>query len=316
MTTPEDLDLLALRFFLHLVEHHNHKLTCSELGLSSSKGSRLLNTLRAHFKDELFVRFGANMFPTRKAESLVPQVRSILEQVNALKEEKAFDPRHMNTHVRIAAYDAGVASFIASIAPKLEALAPHVQLDVVQIHQSLVEDLKKGRCDLAISPWINRFSELHTQVLFERRFVLLLAKSHPLVSLFYARGGILMTDLHKYRQVTVTLEVQYTWGNDVDLNAMRSHQSARSERAITTPYFLSVPLFVRNTHHYAFVTEQMGKMFIEQFPDLTLLPIPEGRSEERQPTMLVWSDLTHEDPAMQWVRSLFLTSKTDRVFYS
>ena len=315
-TTDRELDILALRFFLILAETHSHKETVTRLGLSSPKGSRLLNELRAYFHDDLFVRFGAHMFPTRHAETLLPEVKQILSRLSEMTKTEIFDPQQLRRSIRIGAFDAGVASFIAGITPKFSRLAPHAKLEVFQITDTLVQDLKQGLIDMAITPWMNSFVDLKTHIIFERRYRILVMKNHPLVARYKERGCLMCTDLQHYRQVTVALEATYTWGNEVDRNALGTQAvNMRSEVAVTTPYFLSVPLLVMDTDYYAFVTQQMGQMFVERYPELALLPLPENKSLISHPTMLVWTEATQDDVALQWVRGLFLTSKEEQTFY-
>lgn len=302
----KELSILALRFFIHLFALQNHKLAAEQLHLSASKGSRLLNELREHFEDELFVRFGSRMFPTKRAEQLQPEIESLLAKFDGLTTPTTFAPSSLERTFRIEATDNAVASFIAHIMPAFYQSCPKGSLEVLPVRKSLAHDLKTGFCDLAIYPWRNDFATLKHQILFEKRFVVLVEKGHPLQERLAKHGHLILSDLLDFRQVKISVELPSAHGNTVDIKAIGVQNRERSAAAVTTPYFLSVPLFLQSAPLYAIVTEQLAQFFMTTHPQLIALPMPESKAERAQPTMLLWSETQQNDPGVQWLRSLFL----------
>lgn len=198
----EEIDVAALRFFVCLYDLRNHQEATKLLEISASKGSRLLNSLRKHFDDELFVRFGTRMAPTQRATEVLPEIVEILERIDTLAKPEVFNPKTLRRNIRIATFDAAIANFIADIIPTFTKLAPEARLDICQVRESVAQDLKQGIIDLAISPWVPAYSNLKMQPLFHNHMVVLVAKKHPLVDVYKKRGELVVTDLLHYKQVT------------------------------------------------------------------------------------------------------------------
>lgn len=78
-----------IEFLLLLSRTHSLTRTASALGLSVATVSRMLGAVREIFDDELFVRSGNSMAPTRRMTALVPKLeraRAVIEkEANALQ---------------------------------------------------------------------------------------------------------------------------------------------------------------------------------------------------------------------------------------
>src|SRR3954451_13086285 len=86
-------DLNLLRVFDALMRERSVTRAGEQIGLSQPAVSQALNRLRALLDDQLFVRRGAEMLPTPRAEALGPAIRDALAQVEvALTGDRRFDP--------------------------------------------------------------------------------------------------------------------------------------------------------------------------------------------------------------------------------
>ncbi len=302
-----DLETSSLRFFICLFDCRCHRTTCEQLGLTGSKGSRILNELREHFGDVLFVRFGASMHPTAKAISLYPKIRELVSSFDSLTEEHIFDPVTLKRTFKIAMTDNAVACFLADILDEFYSKAPQASIEVVPVTKSVASDIKSGACDLLIYPWRKEFADLHGRPLFGKKYVVLVNKKHPLVDIHKKKGKIGLPDLLIYRQIKTTIPIASHYGNTTDMYSLGQEITQRSDSPILTPYFLSVPLFLTNTKLYAVIPEPVADLFLSSSSHLRKLPMP-ANAHEGKSAMLFWGDKGVSDPALQWLRSLLLST--------
>lgn len=74
-----------IEFLLLLSRTHSLTRTASALGLSVATVSRMLGAVREIFDDELFVRSGNSMAPTRRMTALVPKLERARAVIEALR---------------------------------------------------------------------------------------------------------------------------------------------------------------------------------------------------------------------------------------
>ncbi|BBE73953.1 LysR family transcriptional regulator [Oharaeibacter diazotrophicus] len=117
------LDMTLLLVFEGLIRQGKMGAVGAELGLTQSAVSHAVGRLRAIFDDQLFVRRGAGVEPTRRAVELAEPIgRAIAAVRGALRVGRSFDPMSATRMFRVAAFD----SAIAALAPRLIAdLAAH-----------------------------------------------------------------------------------------------------------------------------------------------------------------------------------------------
>ena len=85
--THDDLALLLL-----LAEKRSLTRSAMTLAWSTPKASHRLNHARALIGDELFVRSGNSLVPTKRMEALVPTMRRALEALEGIFAEERFSP--------------------------------------------------------------------------------------------------------------------------------------------------------------------------------------------------------------------------------
>ena len=85
-----------IEFLLLLSRTHSLTRTASALGLSVATVSRMLGAVREIFDDELFVRSGNSMAPTRRMTALVPKLERARAVIEDLVSEEYFDPANIH----------------------------------------------------------------------------------------------------------------------------------------------------------------------------------------------------------------------------
>lgn len=94
------LDLTLLVVFEMLLEKRNMSAVAAEMGLTQSAVSHAVGRLRSIFDDPLFVRKGAGVEPTARAQLLGPPLTEALDG-NAMRSRSAGtstpEPPHANS---------------------------------------------------------------------------------------------------------------------------------------------------------------------------------------------------------------------------
>lgn len=149
------------------------------LGRTQSAVSHSLQRLRDLFDDPLFVRVGARLRPTPRAEELRAPLAELLERTDALFSSRSFTPAHLERTFQVASTDLVDAAVLPVLLPALGREAPHVgvvtRLGVVDLELGL----QQRELDLAIVTTLRSTAGITLEPLFEDRLALVLRRRHP-----------------------------------------------------------------------------------------------------------------------------------------
>lgn len=148
MTSFPDVSAKALLFFALLFNTHKHKEVVESMGISHSKGSRLLNELRIAFNDELFVKFAQEMIPTETARRIAPEILKIVASLRDLQSQPIFDPSLCRRNFRLAATDNSLFFFHQKIYGELYVFSSLCLARNHPYHSKYRRRFKKRRCRL------------------------------------------------------------------------------------------------------------------------------------------------------------------------
>lgn len=174
-----DLNLLVV--LDALLEARSTTLVGKRLGRTQSAVSHALGRLREALGDPLFVRAGAALRPTARAEALARPVRELLERAQAVFEGKgpAFDPARLERTFVLAGSDYAEVLLLPTLLPRLRAAAPGVDLVTRMFGDDVDLAVQAGEVDLAFA---SRFRPLAGLVAEEARrddLVVLMRQGHP-----------------------------------------------------------------------------------------------------------------------------------------
>lgn len=150
--TLRRLDLNLLLVFDAVYRRRSVVAAADELAMSPSACSHALARLRDAWHDELFIRAGAGMQPTPRADLIAEGVAEALGVLSErLGETERFDPASSTRTVTFAATDFTAFALLPGIVGRLEKRAPNVRIKVVpsQNHDAQ-EDLNAGRADFVL----------------------------------------------------------------------------------------------------------------------------------------------------------------------
>lgn len=178
------LDLNLLVVFDAMLKHRNVTRAGEALGLSQPAMSAAVARLRALFDDPLFVRAGAQMNPTPRAESLGGAIRDVVRTIESeILQPSAFDPLTSQRVFTLVTPDIAEMNFLPRLLGHLADHAPQVSLKTLAMpRHAAATALESGAAELAIGyfPDLQK-AGFYQQRLIRSTHVCLLRKEHATI---------------------------------------------------------------------------------------------------------------------------------------
>jgi DNA-binding transcriptional LysR family regulator len=204
----DQADLNLLRVFDVLLAERSVSGAAARLRIGQPAASNALARLRVLFDDDLFVRDGRHMVPTRRALELAEPVGRALAAAREALQSPAFDPTRAKRSFTVSSGDYALATILPALVSEVRRSAPFVDLRFRFIEKGRVFDLlDDGRIDLAFGVFPEAAKRFASQTLFDERFACLLRRDHPLlrkgltVDSYAAASHILVTERDDERGV-------------------------------------------------------------------------------------------------------------------
>jgi DNA-binding transcriptional LysR family regulator len=176
-----DLNLLVSLDLL--LEERSIRAAARRAGVTPSAMSHTLARLRAAFGDELLVRAGRGLLPTRRAEDLAGPVRDVVARARDLFDHDGpIDPSSIRRPFRVVCTDHVSTVLLPQVAERLGAEAPGVDLYVLPLVPETMNDLRAGLVDVAIGVFPEAPPEIRLRRLFDDAFVTVARRGHPRVA--------------------------------------------------------------------------------------------------------------------------------------
>lgn len=296
----QGMDLNLLRVFDALWHERKVVAAAERLKLSPPAVSNALARLRRATGDELFTRTPQGMLPTPQAEAMAPAIVAALAAIHgSLARPRRFEPAASARHWRLAMSDIGEIVFLPRLAAALRGHSPQARLQALRSsgRHELRDALTRGDIDLAVGWLPDLRAGFHRRRLFEQRYVLLMAGTHPLAAL--PRARLTAARLAAVPQVQVLAEG--TGHERVD-TLLRQHGLERHV-PLALPHFAALPWVLRAGDGVAIVPYKLAAQVAEPLGlAVRELPVPLPAFE----VSLVWHHRAHEDPAHRWMRGLWV----------
>lgn len=302
-----NLDYETLRLFLTIFQLHSLTNATQRLGMSPSKGSRLLKQLRTAFGDPLFSRTVTGVIPTMRAQQILPDVQRIVEQYEAAFETKQFhQPATLSRIFRIAALDRAIVSFIFPSLGKIRSLVPNIGFDfraMREIHTDYHRALADGIVDLVICPDPPVSEDFRTRRICTETYVFIVSPDHPLAKL-KAMRPLVRSDFEGYRFTKMLLNPFINIDNNHWSDKDKDLPVRTSEFSLWSPsLLLTWAAVMADSKLVAAVPLQFALQIAKSSPFVIL-----GRPSTTavvHPTML-WHKRTDGDQAFQWFRGMLI----------
>jgi DNA-binding transcriptional LysR family regulator len=291
------IDLNLLVTLDMLLAEESVTVAARRLGLSQSAVSRSLTRLRELFGDELFVRTGQGMRPTRRALELVAPLRRALAELGGLLEpHQPFDPKTAERVFQIAALDYSQLTLIGPWTARLAERAPGIDVVVRQLSVYSKRDLEAGALDLYVAPRTRTAAGVIWTALHEDDYTCVVWSEHATRRLTLAR----------YVQLEHVLVAPGERPGGIVDQALAERGLARRV-SVRVPTFLSVPYLLLGTQRIATLPRRIAERFVEHHA-LRMLDVP----VELPPVALHlgWHELHRSDPGHAWLREQLLDVAT------
>lgn len=280
------LDGQILRTFLVILEESSVSLAAERLEVTQSAVSHTLAKLRAILGDPLFVRSGQGLTPTETALSLKAPAQEVLDQLQALTDQRPFDPRSESMRFVVAANDMQRDLIFPKLARDARRDGIDVSLELKPSGIPSVGLLRDARCDLILTPLPPDAPDLIQLKLFsgEMKCFYDASQTEP-------PGSV--EDYLAAEHVTV----QFALGgasNDV----LKSPDLPYIPKPkITVSNFAGITQFVLGTE---LLSTEVEFMQLSSLSELAMAPLP--FATERINIFMVWHRRSNNDPAHKWLR--------------
>lgn len=288
------LDLNLLLVFSALMREGSATRAAERLYVGRTAVSMALGRLRAALGDPLFVRAGAALEPTARADALWAEIEPALGAIeSAVRRSRVFDPAASEAVFRFAAPDDLEFVLVPRLLERLAREAPNVRLAVrPSDFRTLLGRLDAGDADLALSAVPTDGIERRHRVrrLHAERFSVL----HDPAALALP-VPIDLDDWLATPQVLVSIDGSFESGIDECLAAMDLDRRVIAAVA----HFPTLPFVLRRRAVLANVPSTAAGFFAAEY-GLAASPLPfDGPSFD---VALVHHARTEDDPGQAWFR--------------
>lgn len=288
------LDLNLLVALDVLLEERSVSRAAERLHLSQPAASAALARLREYFKDELLILHGKRMIPTSYADSLVPELRRALGQIDSIiAMSSEFDPARSERAFRLMASDYIASVLVGPAIQRLEEIAPGIQLDIRLPNEHVALEFERGEIDLVLTPEEFISPNHPAELLFEERYVVVgwsgnSVLDRPLSMETYRRSAHVAVTLGPNRQPTHAEKYLQT-------------DEGRRPVEIFAPSFSVVPWLVIGTRRLTVMHERLARVFSQDLP-LKYQPLPVEVPPMRE--MIQHHAARAHDTGIAWLRRL------------
>jgi len=288
-----ELDCKLLSIFYYVYKFKNVSQAADHLDMSQPAVSNLLNKIRQHYGDPLFLRIGNEMLPTDLSKQLFPLVSEALSKVEAINNFTInFDQVTSQQRFTLAMTDVSHLVLLPKISQYLKQHASHIRLNVRPITSETSYQMANGEIDLALGFLPNLENGFYQQKLFEQYYVVIAAKDHPRLTCD-----------------SITTE-EYLRETHIDIDAGMGHYHIENELLnlelkrdilMRLPSYLGVGLVVQETDAIATVPYYLSEVLLSR-GNLKIFEAPIAF-----PTYSVkqyWHMSCHHKTSHQWLRNM------------
>jgi DNA-binding transcriptional LysR family regulator len=290
-TQLQRVDLNLLVALAALLEERHVSRAADRIGLSQPATSRALQRLRRTLDDELLVRTRDGYQLTPRAERIQRELAGILPRLEVLFGTEGFDPATATDTFRLMGTDFATSVFGPGLSRRMFNAAPGASVTFRQWHNGVFEDVSHGLVDLAFAA-VSVDPELRSELLFEERFVCLMAADNPLA----AKEALTLDDFLGAAHVMVDILQGEQSAVDRRLTELGRHRTA----SLSVPYHTAAVLSIPNTPLVATLPKRLVSTLDN--PQLKVVAAP--AEVEPMPYLMTWHPRLDDDPAQRWLRDL------------
>nr|WP_041376226.1 LysR family transcriptional regulator [Polymorphum gilvum] len=284
-----DLDFRALKTLRLVYDLGSFTRAAELLGQNQSTVSYTIERLRGVFGDVLFVRQGRGVAPTARCDEIVAGVRAILDQVTALAEPPDFDPLRTEADVILSCNHYERAVILPAVLRHLRREAPGIRLKILQSRTDGHQQLRRGECDLLLSPVHGAGKQAFRRLVLEDGYVCIADPDNPVC------GGTLTADAYAAaRHVLISYEGAWKPG----YLELAEAQGVTAEVIVDLPSSGELGRLIAGTDLVATVPRLLAATLGDA---VARLPAP---FDSRLKVYQYWTTRTNLSPIHRWFRDL------------
>jgi len=174
-------DLIDLNLFRHIVEAGSITRGAQRLNLALAAASTRIRKLEQAFGTELLVRGRQGVTATQAGRTLLAHARTILAQSDRLQEDLMPYARGLAGQVRVLSNTNALTEFLPETLSSFLTAYPDISVDLEErLSDEIVGLIAEGTGDIGIVAGTVDHAGLHTFPFRSDRFVLVVARDHPL----------------------------------------------------------------------------------------------------------------------------------------
>lgn len=290
-TQLQRVDLNLLVALAVLLEERHVSRAADRIGLSQPATSRALQRLRHTLDDELLVRTRNGYELTPRAERIQRELASVLPRLEMVFGGERFDPATATDSFRVLGTDYMTSVLGPGVFRRMFREAPGTSLTFNTWHDDVFTDVAHGLADLAFAG-VTTGPGLHSELLFEERFVCLLSASHPLAD----RETLTLTEFLGAAHVIVDV----LQGEQSAVDRRLTELGAARKPALSVPYHTAAVLAVPDTPLVATLPSRL----LSGMDDPTLRIVGAPTEVATMPYLMSWHARLDDDPAQRWLRDI------------
>ena len=176
-------DFTDLSLFRHTVEAGSITQGAARANLALAAASTRIRKMELAFGTELLVRGRAGVTPTQAGRTLLQHARGILAQTERMQEDLSPYARGLAGQVRVLSNTNALTEFLPETLSSFLMAYPDVSVDLEErLSDEIVGLIAEGTGDIGIVAGTVDYGGLHTFPFRSDRFVLVVARNHPLAS--------------------------------------------------------------------------------------------------------------------------------------
>jgi len=251
--------------------------------------SDALAKLRAHYRDDLLVRTGGEMQPTRFALELQEELNGSIEALERVIERDTFDPNMLERRFVIATADVVVLAFVNQVIERIQDEAPGVSIQFEDLPADYFDSVRTGAVDLLVGPQnVLETKGLAEMELYEETVVCIAREGHPKVT------GRLSKEA--YRDLP---HASFRANQRTDRTFETTHLGPGQNDIVRLPQYTLMPVIVEQTDIIAMLPRRAAEYYVKRHR-IQVFELP---FEVPNVTIAAyWSRIHDRDPAHIWFR--------------
>src|SRR5881409_2962643 len=174
-------DLVDLNLFRHIVEAGSITHGAERAHLALAAASTRVRHMEQALRAPLLVRGRQGVAPTQAGRTLLQHARLILQQAERLREDLSAYAGGLAGQIRVLSNTNALTEFLPEALSSFLAAHPNVSVDLQErLSDEIVGLIAEGTADIGIVAGTVDVSALETYPFRKDRFVLVVARGHPL----------------------------------------------------------------------------------------------------------------------------------------